>query len=269
MRRALALLLLIAVGSRAGDDRIKALVERFRNGDAVERRAARDALLRVGRDAWPYFRDLLNADDPDVRRRARRIWARIVSRTDGRWGVPAMDSDYDPATGRPLLVRDRKTGLLLVLLKPGTVEVKGRVVELKKPIYMSIHEVTQEAYGRGREDVVFFHSRERGALPMADLARADIAAFCRATKFRLATRMEWEYAFFAGAPNEAPKEKRRVKAGSTPPNGLGIHEMRGNLAEWCQGGLLMGGSFLDDKLVVHAAAAARGKHIGFRVVREP
>ena len=252
----------------AGEARLDALVERFCNGGVVERRAARRALIEVGRTAWPRFRKLLNHDDPDIRRRARLVWFRIVADTGCGWSIPKPDTPYDIGSGLPLRVLDRKTGTEMALLKPGHAVVDGKVYELKHLLYVGVHEVTVSQYGRGRADLMYFHRRDRAHVPIADITRKDIGKFLKDTGLRLPTATEWDYACFAGGVQPTVKgaaEPRPIS--NVRRNGFGLYDMIGNVAEWCADHTLRGGSHLDARLFFKAKASTRGPHIGFRVVR--
>jgi len=272
--RGVGSLLLVALAALGSDDerRLDALVDRFCHGTtAVERKAAQDELHHYGTRAWLRFRTLLSHDDPDIRQRARRVWNAVVTGRGRNWKIPTLQTTYDSATGLPLLVREKASGVLMFLVRPGTTEVSGRVLELTAPLYVGMHEVTLAQYGAGRSDLIYFHSKKRANLPVSAITTKDIGKFCKATGLRLPTRTEWAYVYHAGRALDQP----RVPVGSTKRNGFGIYEMRGNVAEWCteeRGGppaYLMGGSFLDNRLAIRAAPNLRGPQIGFRVVREP
>ncbi|MHC4960023.1 MAG: formylglycine-generating enzyme family protein [Planctomycetota bacterium] len=276
MARLLTLLVLVGTTVGGERERIDALVGHFCNGNAVERRAARDALLRHGEKVWPHFRKLLNHDDPDIRVRARLTWRRIALKDADRWALPSKGTAYDNDTGRPLRVLDKKTGMVLTLVYPGTHQRDNEVLELKRPLYVGVFEVTQAEYGRGRDDALFFHSKQRGRLPMADIELEDVLAFCRQTGLRLPTQQEWEYLEAAGGSRAAPAlTKKRAMVGLGRANSFGLHDMRGNVAEWCTRDsgrpvILLGGSFTDPVLRrVPDDPSLRGLHIGFRVVRDP
>ena len=88
-------------------------------------------------------------------------------------------------------------------------------------------------------------------LPVESVTWAECQEFCKKTGLRLPSEAQWEYACRGGtrtayswgdAPpgsstNEddrsPPRQGRLVRVGSLPANGFGIHEMHGNVREWC------------------------------------
>ncbi len=141
--------------------------------------------------------------------------------------------------------------------------------------------------------------------PMEFVTHAEAVEFCQiadlatSTKFRLLTENEWEYVyragtrtkFYNGAGDKAEKveeiavcvansEKKPAKIGTKPANAFGVHDMAGNVAEWCiarpvdlkQGYLpYRGGSFREPATNCGADsrqigdADTRASDIGFRV----
>ena len=283
--RALGFCLLVALAASGGGDsdhserRLDLLIDGFCNGSPLERKAAREALRRYGTRAWLRLRDLLDHDDPDIRQRARLVWNAIVTDRGRNWKVPTLQTSYDPATGLPAMVREKSSGLLMFLVRPGTVAVGGRVIELTEPLYVGVQEMTRAQYGAGRPDLIYIYPEKSADLPMTNLTTEAIGKLCRATGLRLPTRAEWEYAYYSGkTPDEKADESprtARVPVGSTRPNRHGIYGMGGNVAEWCTGrrggppAFLMGGSYLDSRPAVRAPPTRRGPQIGFRLVRRP
>ena len=154
-----------------------------------------------------------------------------------------------------------------------------RQVTLTRPFYMSIHEVTQEAYQKvtnpnpdenAKKALDAYPAEYKGAnMPAGNVAFNDAEKFCNTLagleaekeegrKYYVPTEAEWEYACRAGTETpfsfgEAASTKQAnyhgdytygdgqkgenrqkpVTAGSLPPNPWGLHEMHGNLSEWC------------------------------------
>jgi formylglycine-generating enzyme required for sulfatase activity len=145
-------------------------------------------------------------------------------------------------------------------------------VEISKPFYLGVHEVTQSEYAR----VMGKKPRPRGApvgegpdFPTANVEWGDAVNFCQrltalpaeklaGRKYRLPTEAEWEYAcragtttpfsfgsslsakqanfngdFPYGGADKGPYLRRTAKVGSYAPNAWGLYDMHGNVAEWC------------------------------------
>ena len=127
------------------------------------------------------------------------------------------------------------------------------------PYWIGRHEVTQ-AQWTGLMDYNLSVFATSPAHPVDSVNQADIAEFVRrlgeknpGRVFRLPTEAEWEYACrgagraerFGGeaAPEGANTAERAelegdgsLAVGSYAPNALGIHDMSGNLWEWCLDG---------------------------------
>ena len=161
----------------------------------------------------------------------------------------------------------------------------------------------------------------RGKRPVIDVSWDDAQAFVtwlsrRTTKrYRLPTEAEWEYAARAGTPTNFPwgrdagannancedcsptPTRRTVPVGSLRPNGFGLYDTSGNVAEWvqdcwndtyrnapkdgsawatgqCGQRVLRGGSFASRSNQIRSSSRFRYDHDvryyanGFRVVRE-
>ncbi|TWW01339.1 SUMF1/EgtB/PvdO family nonheme iron enzyme [Chitinophaga pinensis] len=84
----------------------------------------------------------------------------------------------------------------------------------------------------------------RGNAPVGNITWQEAMDFCKSKNGRLPTEREWEYAADAGlgkkysGGNNAQKvaiynTKKPATVGSLDPNTFGIHDMTGNIAEWC------------------------------------
>lgn len=139
--------------------------------------------------------------------------------------------------------------------KPGEVQ---REMTLSREFYMGVYEVTQAEY----ETVMGINpSKIKGPkLPVDHVSWHDAVSFCEklsamesGMRYRLPTEAEWEYACRAGTTTrfywgEDPdlagigeyafyKENSGGKTndvGQKKPNPWGLHDMNGNVWEWCQ-----------------------------------
>ncbi len=141
-------------------------------------------------------------------------------------------------------------------------------VTLTQGFRMGIHEVTQAQY----EQVMGKNpSENKGAtLPVETVSYDDALEFCQklsdlpaekaaGRKYRLPTEAEWEYCcragtstpfhfgnelngtqancdgtFPYGTTKQGPYLKKTSPVGSYPANDRGLHDMHGNVLEWCQ-----------------------------------
>lgn len=141
-------------------------------------------------------------------------------------------------------------------------------VEITKPFYMGVCEVTQSQYAAvvGENKSAFKDLRDN---PVENVEWKKAIVFCErlssrpeeksaGRKYRLPTEAEWEYACRAGTrtafyfgnslssregnfngnypAGKAPKGRylrRPVKVASYKPNAFGLYDMHGNVNEWC------------------------------------
>jgi serine/threonine protein kinase len=148
-----------------------------------------------------------------------------------------------------------------------------REVEIAKDFYLGKYEVTQEEWLKVMGSTFSAFSNESGVspedqkrFPFAGASKDDARAFIRKLNeleddpgwlYRLPKEDEWEYACRGGpmtdrrqsafdyylkeASNNLKAElvnfggsvRRPSKVGSYPPNRLGLHDMHGNVWEWC------------------------------------
>jgi formylglycine-generating enzyme required for sulfatase activity len=132
-------------------------------------------------------------------------------------------------------------------------EAPAHRVTISNAFYLGVHEVTNSQY----EAFDPKHKALRGKSsradddPVAHVTWHDAVAFCdwlskkEKRNYRLPTEAEWEYACRAGTTtkyhtgdtltdaNVGKTAKAAVKVGSYKPNAWGLHDMHGNVAEWC------------------------------------
>jgi formylglycine-generating enzyme required for sulfatase activity len=157
--------------------------------------------------------------------------------------------------------------------EPGRFDDEGpqHEVEISQPFYMGVYEVTQEEYqkvmgtnpswfsaqGRGKDKVA---NQDTRRFPVEWVSWNDAVEFCRKLSelpeekragrvYRLPTEAAWEYACRGGARSSEPfhfgktlnadeanveaRLRRTTTVGSYPANGFGLHDMHGNVWEWC------------------------------------
>jgi formylglycine-generating enzyme required for sulfatase activity len=215
--------------------------------------------------------------------------------------------------------------------EPGRAADQGPMheVEISKPFHLAVFQVTREEYQQvmGVNPSRFAASMELDTrrFPVESVSYKDAVDFCQRLSalpaekesgraYRLPTEAEWEYSCRGGAPSKTfypfgnsitDREAnfnsdlaRTSLIGSYPANAFGLHDMIGNVREWCadwydayyyqqspkldpQGPssgdrrVLRGGAWGDSAVVCrstsrfHSGAAARFSNFGFRVVLVP
>jgi len=155
-------------------------------------------------EAWAEVSRLF-ADDERARAALRdgliASWADVVDETAGPSGLPRR-------------VRDRTTGIVLLLVEPGTfmmgapasdtlataVERPRHRVTLSRPFYLGETEVTWEAWRRFAAATGLGGTAEAATSrhPVAGVSWREATAFCAYYGLRLPSEAEWEYAARAG-----------------------------------------------------------------------
>jgi formylglycine-generating enzyme required for sulfatase activity len=199
----------------------------------------------------------------------------------------APRAKYGSAGGHPPSGTAAKTitnsiGMKLALIPAGpflmgttgdTGREKQHRVQITKPFYLGVYEVTQEDYekvigknpssfssiGENKDEV---KGMETGRFPVESVSWEDAQEFCsrlsekEGRQYRLPTEAEWEYACRAGTTTEyytgdgerslgeagwygwiqTPKgnsQQRTNRVGQKKPNAFGLFDMHGNVREWC------------------------------------
>ena len=126
-------------------------------------------------------------------------------------------------------------------------------VQITKPFYLGIHEVTQEQYEKVMDKNP---SHIKGpSRPVEMVSWEDAIEFCRKLSemdgrndYRLPTEAEWEYACRAGTSTRYScgdeldpacawfwdtSDRQTHPVGENRPNDWGLYDMHGNVYEWC------------------------------------
>ncbi|MFM9079049.1 MAG: formylglycine-generating enzyme family protein [Opitutaceae bacterium] len=133
-------------------------------------------------------------------------------------------------------------------------------VTLSRGFFLGVHEITQAQWTAvmGGNPAVFRHGAEAPRRPVESVSWDDCQMFIArlaeigAGRFRLPTEAEWEYAARAGSETCFPwgddpsgfsthqhawANSRSMAlthpVGEKPPNAWGLHDMHGNVWEWC------------------------------------
>lgn len=172
--------------------------------------------------------------------------------------VPA--GDYRQGCDDPVAAPNGRMGIV-------PEEGPRRRVRMSKSFYIGMYEITNTEYRRAFP----WHTSgdcDRERQPVSNVSRADALEYCARYGFRLPTESEWEYCCRAGTTGSVPWDNhddgaqwanlyriadaayvgwgpegacggkdgspRAADVGSYRPNGWGLHDMIGNVAEWCR-----------------------------------
>ncbi|MEZ5277023.1 MAG: formylglycine-generating enzyme family protein [Opitutaceae bacterium] len=181
-------------------------------------------------------------------------------------------------------------------------------VTITRPFLMSATEVTNQQYAQYDPDHPRTEWNPEDDAAVGGVSWDEATAFCawlsgrEGRTYRLPTEAEWEYACRAGSDThfhggqdlaEDAIDRRSRRVGRCPPNAWGLHDMHGNVEEWCLDGygdypggdvtdpvgpstsltrVVRGGSDEDPPAILRCGnrtstvAAFRHERIGFRVV---
>jgi formylglycine-generating enzyme required for sulfatase activity len=182
-----------------------------KQGKAEEAKKAFEAAKSRSARAERGLVDILAAMGPAASaKRESSAWCEVLAqRPDPAVVTDAAARARIEATGLPWKVRDKKTGIVLLLCPPGEFMMGSPLSEvgrdfdeaqyrrvIRHAFYLSETEVTQEMW----EKVMGANpSYSKGATkPVEQVSWNDCVRFCESTGLRLPTEAEWEYACRAG-----------------------------------------------------------------------
>lgn len=186
--------------------------------------------------------------------------------------LKCQENTAEDLFGDPIGIVINSIGMRLIPVAPGSFgmgdkeadesETKGHPIEITKPFFLGMFQVTQGEYVSVMgENPSFYKGKNR---PVEHLSWEQAANFCKALsdlaaekaagrKYRLPTEAEWEYACRAGTDSgfnngqdfidcseanfsnhcgqDSPQPTLPV--GSFKPNNWGFYDMHGNVWEWC------------------------------------
>ena len=198
-------------------------------------------------------------------------WHTPVPRPAPDWAEQHVGTTIDSASGLPEEVTCARTGIRFVLVRPGTFfrgsgeshpdAVPPQLIAITSPFYMGKYEVTQAQWVRYMDSNPSRHATG-GRHPVNGVSWNAIQEYLRKTQTRLPTEAEWEYVCRTGGPeaqSDTPasaawshtetadywRERAHaidpdsiakfspVPVGLKEPNQWGVHDMLGNVEEWC------------------------------------
>lgn len=177
-------------------------------------------------------------------------------------------------TGLNPTVKTKACGIILSLIPPGTFQMgsskweKDRdndedlhSVTISRPFYMGKFEITQEEWTKVMGSNPSKFQTKSGTSPVEMVSWNDCVEFCKKLcimekvpegTYRLPTEAEWEYACRAGTETAFCYGKKlssdmahfdqmpyvgntsTLSVGRFLPNAWGLHDMHGNVYEWCE-----------------------------------
>ena len=292
---------------------IKNLIQQLGDGDEAARAVATEKLRKHGYVVLPYLKAAFKRKD-DLGERARELWLKIAGydpRSVRSWGKPKQGTQIHPVFDLPVEVIHTRTKIELVLIPPGEFMMGGskkydkeaflyknggneerpHKVVIGRPCYVGKFEVTTgEWWVNTGESPSAWGGFSR---PVESVSLEEILRFLERNDLRLLTEAEWEYACRAGTKGGrygpidevAWTNRNRGRSAAThvvgtkKPNRFGLHDMLGNVTEWCgssaKGYRVRGGSVRSSTFMVRATPRfpldwkRKSPFLGFRVAHDP
>jgi len=141
-------------------------------------------------------------------------------------------------------------------------------VQITKPFYLGMYEVTQAEYekvmgenpshfSKGGDAADAVSRKDTSRHPVEEVSWNDAVEFCKrlsakeGKRYRLPTEADWEYACRAGTTTPwcfgddpaslgeyawyvGNSDRKTHPVGQKKPNAWGLYDMHGNVSEWCQ-----------------------------------
>ena len=197
-------------------------------------------------------------------------WGVVLARSPGSAVTDAAVRQKIVASGWPWRVKDKKSGIVLVLIPPGEFMMGSPDWEeghhrserqharvIRKAFYLGETEVTQAQWELAMGANPSPHRRPNN--PVDNVSWDDVQPFLQTTGLRLPSEAEWEYACRAGtmtpfsfgatlsteqanykgsytygSGRRGASRDETVAVGTLGKNAWGISDMHGNVYEWCQ-----------------------------------
>lgn len=186
----------------------------------------------------------------------------------------------------------------MCLIQPGKVQGENGIITVDHDFWIGKYPVTQGEWTAVMGDNPSHFTESGDRAPVEQVSWEDTQTFFEKVggRFRLPTEDEWEYACRAGTTGDFNVDGAEVSdlgwygancggkthpVGQKRPNAWGLHDMHGNVLEWCKdwynsdkkGRVLRGGSWFDgnecslrSSFRRRITPAARGLSLGFRCV---
>jgi len=204
---------------------------------------------------------------------------------------PEVARWYAEGAPQGMFVPEKTIYAELAKIPGGTFKYKGKDTDVK-PFIINTSPINQELY-KAKCGEKNFGKYKGDSLPAHSVTWTEANKCCTLLGGELPSEAQWEYAARAGSPypyywalGVSAKdyavfgEKKPVAIRSKKPNGWGLYDMFGNVAEWVKDNgfwygkykFLKGGSYKSDEITLNVENAEEedarywGTHVGFRCV---